>query len=401
MKSFVITWVCPCLNSENHYVRDSKIIVWEILDNEDVKFVCYRIVADDVDFKEKIYENYICTERVIKINSRKYMLNICENETSFGLIYTMNENGHLSFDFEFLHNYTYHSVAILEHLGWFFSQGDNDDDVDHINIYDFLNQGKHVASLNIGKVDLINMELIGKRKLFIEVEHPNESHNYYLFDLDTFLKVDISETCQNGSGFHGWKNQDYLSFVKDNNLVVYSIKESRFIFTKQFACTSASTYIGWSFFRTTLKGIQEYIVHSDIFDKNRQKESILTEFLEFSLFSRNSLEFISQDRVKSKISRKISPYTCEDCSWWYQDKKGENILCPLSLVLTPHEFRSCPQINSHYHANDDNDIFQQFKQDRMSAISSYFIKDISQLIFEYEFSIFCEEIHVSCATYIL
>ena len=235
MKKFVVTWSSPGRFLGRPLVKNSALTVWELaLNNNNIIVptqVCCKSLSDDIKFEEKSYENAVICHPPVEVHSTKLLLFLSGERQQFCIVYHLDTNGQLSFDFEFLEKCSYYYVHAVPMKGLLLIT-----DSRCIKGYDFLNKG----ALNFYvKFEEKNRDTrcfiitgIGSKYIICQYDEENIDQ-FFLVNIESEKVSDITSLCKNVQGIHGWVEDDSnFAFLQGDEIVVYSVDFSKIIWRR-------------------------------------------------------------------------------------------------------------------------------------------------------------------------
>ena len=399
MKKFVLSWSAPSPQYRRGLVKNSALTVWELcLDSRVVpNFVSCRFLSDDVKFEGKPYEDATVDHPPVEVHSTKFLLVVGE----CGLVYHLDAQGQLSFDFEFLPKCNYYCVNTLTLKGLLLL----DNVEDGPKGYDFLNQGKLSLSLKLSTKNSENKHcyidtIIGSKYIICNIcpqyNKGKIGSKYFLCNIESKKVSDITNICAGSRNIQGWpENDSNFAFLQNNEVKVYSINDKKIIWRHEIPQTSQlfTSFISSS---ETLDGISRSIVFTSM-SPARDEMFILREDVKklymLDIIDPLSFSFPLRSLVEDLIWSTIAPGHCAECVGWKKCDYTYKDPLPSQLTIFTHEKDCCPTIEIDF-MHQYETIFRKNKKTRHEAISlsTKLLQDLVNLIFDYDFVVLVNEI---------
>ena len=339
-------------------------------------------LSDLIKFDGKFYEKYIMN-RITAISEKKFMMQIGETElfgekNNCGLVFDIDQDGKLSFDFEFLQCIVYYADTVFKQRSLYIQPSDGAT----ARIYDFMNKGKLIYEFKSDTM-ITEASFIGRN--YIVVQRNCGSIDLYHID-DCRIITKMSSPAIKFLRTRGFSNSNRMLGLNDHHeYIIYSIPDFRIEYVSPHKYDDKRDSIMNLCFESDvvfIKGVSvEFMCYSKtilFFDIHDQK------FKE--TMKNSSIDCLNEYGQKMRRSI-VASYSCPICRR-LNDTEDDMKQSEHNLNLPGLQHKdNCPTfVNVLLCALKDNDKHLFQRKDCITE-ASQLMKDLVDIVWEYDYSI--------------
>lgn len=409
MKEFVVSWSSPSTDGK-HLAKLSTIGVWQLDMAVEPRFISSRLMLEDVQFEGKEYENSLieyqprqfCDTKILffvtfSITNEKKQKSFSRRQPRvIGFVYNLDqENGKLSFEFEWIANGSAWNMHLMQQTGLLFIPNDG------IEICNLLEKGRKeiLSSTDYNwNGDVHILTTIGS-KFVIFCKYNTFLHSeYFLYEIETENVECITDICPSALSICGWSGNDYeIAILLSNEVIIYSFYDRKIIWKASFEmCLTKRIFMSYN----VDKSIVFQLLDSD--DDEGDVKYIDTLLLtkdnnkyKLDILGRCFLDYPLLKSIETQLQAILAPPAANCKRYHDKDDDDPHQAVRYRYPVFVDRDETCPTMTMVY-MHKSNANFQNMKKDRLSRISSTtrLLKDLSILIVDYEFYILVNDMQV-------
>ena len=382
------------LSSNQCPLKDGKLAVYKLEAFSSPKLLKIYSLVDFIKCEGHILQNFTA------ISETKFMIR-CDygftRKNNTGFVFDVDENGVLSFDFQFLQHIIYYQDHIFKERSLYIQS----DYSSRFKIYNFLDKGRLIHELK-SKNYISQIGFVGTSYIYLQdstgvIELYHIDSEYIVTKIELPHQFDISTDNKSAQTIHGFSNSNHMVIMnRRNEMEIYSIPECKREYTRYVE--HVPLFDRRTCFNSEIQFMDgspiEFVsYHQDLFSAKKELKIVIlqTKNGEFKEDSITNL-FQYMQNVQQFVTRQ---YSCKKCLKKQhllnetEDERKEREH-NISLVGFEHTSPLCPQFHNFVACRfKKKNFYLTYMVERKDLIhkTTRLMKELVNIVWEYDYCI--------------